>query len=154
MRTALSALVLTLLAASACGGGDDDLDLSSRDPRCVAACPETTQSIEGVGDLCNTSSRTLCLDTCEARIAGQMPTCQTCLTEDACFDPEGCDDVVIDTGCNNGTATATGWNGTCNYPCGDMAARTNCLKQVSPTREVACTAEFKPTSECASVCGM
>ncbi len=155
MRTAYSALVLSLLAVTACGGSDDDLDLSSRDPRCVAACPETMQSSEGVGDVCDTASRALCLDTCEARIAGQMSTCQTCLTEEACFDPGGCgDDVVIGDSCNNGTATLTGWNGSCNYPCGDMAARINCLKQVEPTREVACNPMFKPATECASVCGM
>jgi len=51
MSTTQRALLATLFAVAACGG-DDGLELSSRDPRCVAACPETMQSIEGVGDVC------------------------------------------------------------------------------------------------------
>jgi hypothetical protein len=150
--TTLRLLAVSSLLFAACGGDDADLDLSSRDPRCVAACPETVQQIDGVGDICNTASRALCLDTCEARIAGVMPACQTCLTEESCFDPDNCDDQVGQ-GCGpDGKDTVTGWNGTCTYTCSDMAARINCLKQVEPTREVACTAEFRPTSECASVC--
>lgn len=146
-------LVLACLVVIAACGGDDaaNLDIANRDPRCVSACPETMQSIAGVGDVCDTTSRVQCLDACEARISGLMSTCQTCLTEDVCFNPGGCDDHES-IGCNNGTATVTGWNGSCSYPCEDTAARTNCLKQVSPTREVACTAEFKPVTDCSTVC--
>lgn len=151
--TPLRLVALTALLFAACGGDDGaELDLSSRDPRCVSACPETMQEISGVGDVCSTASRAQCLDTCEARIAGVMPTCQTCLTENACFEPD-CDDDGSTDGCSsNGMDTVTGWNGTCTYACTDAAARLNCLKQVSPTREVACAPEFRPVSECASVC--
>ena len=60
--------VLILFTIAACGGtGDDSLDLSSRDPRCVAACPETMPAHDGVGRVCDTASRGQCLDECEAR---------------------------------------------------------------------------------------
>lgn len=144
-------LLPLLFMFAACAGDGDGVDESSHDPRCVSACPETMQSIEGVGEVCNTASRAQCLDACEARIAGLASTCQSCLLEEACFEPGGCGETIGDF-CDNGTATVMGWNGSCSYPCGDQNARINCLKQVRPTREVSCSVEWRAVTECASVC--
>ena len=153
-------MLLIPLVLAACGGDDGDLDLDNRDARCVSACPATMQDIEGVGEICSTASRGDCLDACEARIAGLASTCQTCLLEDACFDPDGggdgnsCGgDDGVPVNCQNGMATVSGWGGSCTYACTDAAARDTCLKQVQPTKEVACTPEWRPVTECSSVCG-
>jgi hypothetical protein len=39
------------------------------------------------------------------------------------------------------------------YPDGDIAKRDACFKQVDPRRETTCNAIFRPTTECATVCG-
>ena len=153
-------IVLISLVAG-CGGDDDGLELEDRDPRCVSACPATMQAIEGVGEICSSASRAQCLDECEVRIAGLASTCQTCLLEDACFDPNGGGDGNSCGGdddapwfCDSdGMATITGWNGSCSFACEDSKAHTNCLKQVMPTKEVACTAEWRPVTECSQLCG-
>lgn len=145
-------LLMSFAFVVACGGtSDSDVDLENHDPRCVTACPETTQEIQGVGEVCNAASRTQCLDECEARIAGLAKTCQTCLLEDACFDPE-CEDDSDPIVCNNGVGTVTGWNGSCTFDCSDDAARIACFQQVMPTREVACTVTWRSTVDCAALC--
>jgi hypothetical protein len=151
MRT----LLLSLVVLAGCSGDDGGIDLSSYDARCVTACTDTPPTIEGAGDVCDTASRQSCLDTCEARIAGVMTLCASCLLEDACFDPGGCDDVSIGNDCNSsGQCTITGRNGSCTYPANDTTARDNCQRQVNPRREVACTAEFQPVSACSASCQM
>jgi hypothetical protein len=139
---------------AACGGGGDDApDLSQYDPRCQSACAIETPPISGVGDVCNGSSQRACLDECEARIADVETTCASCLVEDVCFAPEGDCGPQLGDDCSPGAqTTVTGWNGSCSYPCGDSAAREACLRQVSPRREVACSAEFRPVAECDASC--
>jgi hypothetical protein len=134
------------LALAGCGASNPT---ANRDPRCLADCPETMPPTAGVGDVCSESSRVQCLDECEARIAMVSTVCANCLLENATFAP-----VTFNQGGGGGggTCTATGWNGTCPYTCGDNAAYMTCLLQVSPRRTVDCTAKFRPTTECSSLC--
>jgi hypothetical protein len=145
-------VIAALLAA--CGTSSPDVDIESRDPRCVSACPETMPRYEGVGRVCDTASRAQCLDECEVRIAGVTPICQSCLAEKACFGPDGCssDDGIVYGMCTNTSCTITSEYGSCTYSTTDEAAKLKCYQQVDPRREVACTPEFRPTTECASVC--
>jgi hypothetical protein len=147
-------LALSLALAVACGSDDGEVDVSNRDPRCVTACPATMPRYEGAGAICDAASREQCLDECETRIAGVSPLCQSCLVEEACFAPEGdgCGSGDVSIGCNTTTCTVYGEFGQCDYPYGDMAAELRCRQQVDPRREVTCTPEFRPTTECASVC--
>jgi hypothetical protein len=150
---------LTLMFAVAligCAGDDGGVDLDNYDARCVAACTDEPPALDGAGDVCNGASRTTCLDTCEARITGVSSVCASCLTEEVCFDPGGCDgDVSLGDQCTSGgQCTRTGRNGSCMYPMNDTTARDNCEKQVNPRREVACTADFPSVQSCASVCEM
>ena len=135
-----------------CGTSSGDLDLSKRDPRCVAACPETMPEYEGVGAVCDTASRAQCLDECEARIAGLPSVCQSCLLENACFDPGGCVGIGGGEDCNGTTCTMSSQFGSCTYTAGDMAGRLACLQKVDPRRTVACQASFQSTTKCATVC--
>ncbi|MGE0403907.1 MAG: hypothetical protein AB7T06_44780 [Kofleriaceae bacterium] len=149
------AFSLMFVAVGCASDGSSDPDLDSYDPRCVTACTDEPPSLDGAGDVCNAASRTQCLDTCQARVTGVSSVCASCLTEEACFDPGGCDgDVVLADQCSNTTCTRTGRNGSCTYPVNDTAARDNCERQVNPRREVACTAEFPSVQSCASVCQM
>jgi hypothetical protein len=145
---------LVTMVLAACGGGSGDPDLSDYDTRCVAVCTDSPPEIEGSGDICNSASRTTCLDLCEARIAGQTSLCQTCLLEDAYYGSDG--DVVVGGGteCNQTTCTITGRNGSCTYPQNDNAKYEMCMRQVYPTREVACEVDFQPVSDCATTCQM
>jgi hypothetical protein len=150
-RSLISLVCFAMLAA--CGGDDAAaLDLANRDPRCISACPDSMPPVAGAGDVCMVASRVQCLDECEVRIAGVMTTCANCLVEDACFGPNGCLTTTEGNSCDISTCTVTGWNGTCTYPVGNEAAHAQCEVQVSPRREVACTAKFRPTTECVSVC--
>src|ERR1041385_3747654 len=97
-----------------CSSNTDSLDLAHRDPRCVAACPETTPQIEGVGDVCDLASRVECLDECGARIYEASSTGATCLTEDACFAPGGCGRDTSSVSCGASTCTIMGWAGSCS----------------------------------------
>ncbi len=143
------------VAVGCASDGSSDPDLDSYDARCVAACTDEPPSLDGAGDVCNGASRTQCLETCEARITGVSSVCASCLTEEVCFDPGGCDgDVSIGDQCSNNTCTRMGRNGSCTYPANDTAARDNCERQVNPRREVVCTAEFPSVQSCASVCAM
>ena len=141
-----------MVAACGTSGGPGDLDLDKRDPRCVAACPETMPQYEGVGRVCDSASRVQCLDECEARIAGLKTVCQSCLLEKACFAPGGCFGDVGDGSCTETTCTLTSDFGTCTYPVGDQAAHLMCMQKIDPRRSVTCQAEFRPTTDCASVC--
>ncbi len=136
-----------------CGGGSSDPNFDNRDPRCVSACTDDPPSIEGAGDVCTTASQVDCVDECEARIAGVMTVCASCLLEDACFDPKGCGPVIVDPpNCDQTECTITGRNGSCSFPVGNEAAAEDCERQVNPRREVACTPDFRSTSECENVC--
>ena len=141
-----------VVAAAGCSD-DGGVDLDDYDARCVAACTDDPPSVSGAGDVCDTASRQACLDTCTARIEGVATVCATCLLEDACFDPDGCrgEDGGGDE-CSSSVCTRTGREGSCTYPPNDTAARDACERQVNPRREVACTAEFEPVSQCASSC--
>jgi hypothetical protein len=148
-------LALVLASLFACGtSSPDDVDLAGRDPRCVAACPATEPRYEGVGRVCNAASREQCLDECEVRIAGVSSLCQSCLADEACFAPDGdgCGSDDISLGCTPTTCTVYGELGTCMYPVGDDAAELRCYQQVDPRREVTCSAEWRPTTDCATVC--
>jgi hypothetical protein len=144
--------ILFTIATPACGSDGSGLDLSSRDPRCVASCPQTMPEYDGVGAVCDTPSRVQCLDECEARIAGLATVCQSCLLEHACFDPDGCFGPINAGDCTQTTCTLTSDFGTCSYQIGDHAAELACLKTVDPRRSVTCQATFRPATECASVC--
>ena len=134
-----------------CGGGEAGLDLATRDPRCVAACPETMPRYDGIGAVCDAASRALCLDECEARIADLPSVCQSCLVEEAEFRPDG--DAQAPGGfCDQTTCTLTSEFGMCSFPVNDEAASLACRRTVDPRREVSCEAEFRPTTECARVC--
>src|SRR5687767_8189027 len=100
-----SVLLMTMVLA-ACDGGSGDPDLSDYDARCVAVCTDEPPELDGAYDVCNSASRTTCLDLCEARIAGQASLCQTCLLEDAYY---GTGDGDAQPGfCDNTSCTITG----------------------------------------------
>jgi hypothetical protein len=147
-------LEITLLfTLAACAGNDGHVDTSDRDPRCVAACPETMPEVEGAGAVCDAASRTQCLDECEARIAGLPSLCQSCLLEQACFDPDcGSGTIVTDSSCDQTGCTIQTQYGSCTYTPNDEASYDACLRQVDPRRDVTCQVEFRPTTECASLC--
>lgn len=142
-------LLVFLLACS----GDDGVDVSSRDPRCVSACTSSEPPHEGIGRVCDTASFAQCLDECEARLAGVAPICQNCLVERACLEPGGCalntDPVPT---CMNDLCTVETQFGSCMFAREDQAARLECYRQVDPRREVTCIPTFRPATECASVC--
>lgn len=144
--------LLTCLLFACGGGADTDLDLGNRDPRCVAACPETMPSHPDIGPICDAASRTQCLDQCEARIAGLSTVCQNCLVEDACFDPGCGSDDGSPVFCDETSCTISSSLGSCTYRQDDDAMRDNCERQINPRREIACAASFQPTTKCASVC--
>jgi hypothetical protein len=152
MKLLTPAPILVCLLFACGGGANTDLDLSSRDPRCLAACPETMPAHDGVGAICDTASRAGCLDECEARIAGLPTVCQNCLVEDACFGPDGCFGSDPGGFCDQTSCTIESEFGTCTYQSSDQAAHLACLQKVDPRREVSCTPEFQATTKCASVC--
>lgn len=154
IASALSLALVTACTGSDGGPGGTDIDVSDRDPRCVAACPVTMPRYEGAGRVCDGASREQCLDECEVRIAGLSSLCQSCLLEESCFAPDGdgCGSGDVSFGCDNNICTIYGELGRCDYPYGDMAAELMCRQKVDPRREVTCAVEFRPTTECASVC--
>jgi hypothetical protein len=145
--------VILFITLAGCAGSNGQLDTSSHDPRCVAACPVTMPEVSGAGAVCDTASRAQCLDECEARIAGLPSLCQSCLLEHACFEPGcGSGDVSIGGSCDQDTCTIVTGFGTCTYATDDQAAYDACLQKVDPRRDVACQVEFRSTTECATVC--
>jgi hypothetical protein len=148
--------LLVMSSLAACGGttGNDgsDVDTSHNDPRCVAACPETMPKSADIGAVCDSASRSQCLDECEARIAGVPTLCQSCLLESSCFNPNGCNGVETGVSCDESSCTLTSEFGTCTYAPTDMAAELACRQKVDPRREVSCTVKFQSTTKCAAVC--
>jgi hypothetical protein len=146
MMLRIMCLVSLAGLAAGCGNGDPFADA---DPRCAALCrPE--DPVDDVGEICSMDSAEVCLTTCAARIADTSSLCATCLLENARFQV----DDVISPGddCSPTECTMTGWGGTCTYPPNDSAARDACYRQTHPLREVACEADFRPVTDCASVC--
>ncbi|MGE0551342.1 MAG: hypothetical protein AB7O24_31825 [Kofleriaceae bacterium] len=148
---------LFVVGVGACGGNGGEPDLDNYDARCVAACTDKSDtSVEGAGAICNSESKTLCLEECEARIEGTSTTCATCLVEDSCFGINGCSGPDVYANCvgnSSGiTCTLMGPEGSCTYPQGDIAKEEACLKQVDPRREVTCEARFQPATACATLC--
>jgi hypothetical protein len=154
MNRSFVLIVSLSLLFVACAGtdGPDQVDTSSRDPRCVSACTARDPRYANAGRVCNAASRVQCLDECETRIAMLTAVCQNCLVEEACFGPDGCDDGLVGLGCSNNTCTITTEFGSCSFTYGDAAGEQRCHEQVDPRREVSCKTEFRPTTECASVC--
>ncbi|MGE0867560.1 MAG: hypothetical protein AB7P03_03295 [Kofleriaceae bacterium] len=152
MRTLALAVCSFAVIAVGCGGGGSDLDLDNRDPRCVTACTDDPPDVEGSGDVCNTQSQAVCLDDCEARIADTSTVCANCLLEDAYFGP-GDGDGFASTSCNaQNECTITNGKDSCMYTSNDQQELEDCLRQLFPRREVACDVDYRPTTECASVC--
>ena len=145
--------VCLFLAIAACAGNSSSVNPADHDPRCVAACPETMPAVSGAGAVCDTQSRAQCLDECDARIAGLPSLCQSCLLEQACFDP-GCGRGTVSVGdsCDQNTCTIETQFGTCTYAPDDQASYDACLVKVDPRRDVTCEVSWRPTTECASVC--
>lgn len=137
------------LFITGCGGDGGD-PYAGADPRCAATCRITEPSLAGAYDICSTASARSCVDQCEVRIAGVATVCASCLLEGSDFGTGGGVGPADD--CSNGTCTVTGRAGTCTYPEGNTAARDNCIRQVYPRREVACTVDFRPVAECATAC--
>jgi hypothetical protein len=154
MKRTKSIGVLPLLVVAACAGsGDGDLDLESRDPRCVSACTQAEPRYANAGEVCNTASREQCLDECETRIADLATVCQNCLLEEACFGPDGCYGSGPTGGsCYNNTCTISSEFGSCTFDSTNESQKQKCYEQVDPRREVTCTSEFRSSTECASVC--
>lgn len=143
-----SIVTCALVIVGACGGDDDPL--ANADPRCAAICQIEVPSLEGAYDVCSTASQASCVDQCAARIDGVSSVCASCLLEDADFGTG--DDVTPGDQCESGSCTTFGRLGSCTYPEGNQAAREDCIRQVSPRREVACDVDFQPVTDCASVC--
>ena len=136
------------VVAAACGSNDDPF--TDADPRCAAICTIDEPAIAGAGDICSTASAELCLDTCAVRIGGVDTLCASCLLEQSYFGTGG--ESGDSDYCDTQTCTMTGRAGTCTYPYGNQQAREACMRQVDPRREVACEADFRPVTECATVC--
>ena len=151
MSTKLASTLMFSIAVTvaACGGDDDPF--ANADPRCAAGCAIEIPELDGAYDVCTTASARTCVELCELRIADVASLCATCLLEDIEFGTNG--DDVSGGFCDNGTCTVSGREGDCSYPANDRAARDACMRQVYPRRELACEVEFRPVSECASVCG-
>ena len=149
MRHLLAPIAIVLFVAACSSGGDDPF--TDADPRCATTCAIHEPSVAGAGDVCSTASAELCLETCAVRIAGVDTLCASCLLENSYFDTGGGDGEGTDY-CDSQTCTMTGRSGTCTYPYGNVTAHDACYRQVNPRREVACEADFRPVTECATVC--
>jgi len=144
MRGTLLLVPGAVVLFSACGlfGGVD--------PRCETLCVIQEPSLSGAYDICSQASADRCKQDCDAHIKDVTSTCASCLLEQATFSVP----PVSSSGdvCNAGTCTTTGRAGSCDYPQGNDAARDDCIRQVSPRREVECTPTYRPVSECNSTC--
>lgn len=141
--------LICLALVTACGGDGDEDVYAGADPRCAQACAIGTPAVDDAFEVCSTASARLCVDACEARIAGVTGVCATCLVEDARFRP---DPIDIAADCDGSTCRYTGWGGTCTFVAGNREAEQDCLRTAYPRRDVACDAEWRPVTECASSC--
>lgn len=142
----VSLLVASLLAV-ACGAED-----RANDPRCRSLC-EQAGKVREVGSYCDQDSVEQCKSLCGQRIQATSTLCGTCLLEHAEFNA-GAGQSAGQT-CTMSTCTLSNDNGQkCDYPVGDDAARTECIRKLLPPTAITCDApEFRPVSECSSVCG-
>lgn len=147
-RSGLAALAAVSLALLGCGEADP---LEDADPRCAALCTIEEPPIEGALDICNIESAYACIDQCAVRIEEVAPLCATCLLERARFGvPRGEEPLLY---CSTTTCWAQNGDGEqCQYARGDGRAEEDCIRQLYPRREVACTAEWRPVVECAEAC--
>ena len=143
-------VVIALATLVACGA-DGASSTTNRDPRCVSACKVDPPAIVGAGEVCDMPSLVQCLDECEARIAGTTTVCGNCLVEEACLGPS-CDPVGPGLDCDAAMCWTYGPKGMCSYPVNNEAAYEDCRRQVDPRATTACTAKFRATSDCASLC--
>ena len=136
------------------GDGDES---GTGDPRCESLCVVQEPSLSGAYDICSAESAAVCKEDCAAHIAGVSSLCATCLLEDACFDANCAGSGSTAVSCffdGAGTTCAvTGREGSCTYPGGDQTARDNCIRQVYPRRTVGCSPDYRPVTECNSICG-
>lgn len=116
---------------------------SAADSRCASLCEP------GSDPACDADSVSSCLDACEARISGVSSICATCLLERATFSGEGSPIGLcqIDASCPSGERCDGEISG-CTYCSGDAAGRQAC-----ELTEIACSTSFRPSTECASLCG-
>jgi hypothetical protein len=151
MRWGVLVTAVAVMGLSGCGDGDGNANI---DPRCVRVCTHEASDIEGAYDVCSAGSVTQCQRECQARIADTETVCATCLLEGTCFggeDDPTCRYMGVG-GCSSAGCTLSGREGSCTYPLGDTAAYENCVRQVYPRRTVECTSEYRPVSDCASLC--
>lgn len=144
MRASRPTALAVLLVLPACGL------LGGVDPRCESLCAVQEPSLAGAHDICSQASADRCKADCNARISGVTSLCATCLLEKAEFRVPPTSSSGDS--CVSGTCTTTGRAGSCDYPEGDTSAREACIRQVSPRREIECTAAYRPVDECASTC--
>jgi hypothetical protein len=111
----------------------------SSNPRCTALCDPDGAAYE---DQCSESSVGGCIAACEARLESARTLCGECLLEGADFGEDGPIAVM----CSTDTCDFRG----CTYPRGDGAAERACHE--SEAREVDCDADFRPITDCATVC--
>lgn len=143
--------VVSLLVASvltiACGAED-----RANDPRCRSLC-ESAGKVRDIGSYCDQDSVEQCKSLCGQRIQATATLCGSCLLEHAEFNTGA--SQAEGQSCNMSTCTISNSKGQkCDYPAGDDAARNECVRKLFPPTAIPCDApEFRPVSECQSVCG-
>lgn len=146
----LVALVAGALLLQGCGGDSDPYE--DADPRCAAACAIVEPPLEGAFDICSRDSARDCLDQCATRIEDVAPLCATCLVESAQFGNEA--DGGPQTYCDYDRCWLMNTDGDyCEFPPNDQRAEEDCLRQLYPREEIACTVRWRPVVDCAEVCG-
>lgn len=143
--------LVSLLAASlftvACGAED-----RTNDPRCRSLCEPAGKARE-IGSYCDQDSVDQCKSLCGQRIQATSTLCATCLLEQAEFNTG----TSLSEGqtCTMSSCTISNDKGQkCDYPAGDEAARSECVRKLFPPTAITCDSpEFRPVSECSSVCG-
>lgn len=158
LRSLFSALLLAGLgAAASCGGSGDPAAAGQTDVRCTALCdPAGVVPASGTGTYCSEASVTQCKSLCGVQIQSASTLCASCLLEKADFGTGAQSDSSGSNSCDMSTCTLTNsvTGEKCTYPVGDGAARKDCQKKLYPATAKACAApDFRPVTECASVCG-
>jgi hypothetical protein len=146
-RTLSSSLLLVSLLALGCGAED-----RANDPRCRSLC-ESAGKVPATGSYCDQDSIEQCKSLCGQRIQGVSNICGACLLEQAEFHTG----VSVSNGptCTMSMCTITNDKGqSCSYSIGDDEARKKCNRDLYPPTAITCDApEFRPVTECGSVCG-